>query len=420
MPWGRSTGMTLFFVFIPLLVLSLQGFLYWKTYRSLKEHFRAPRWAQRTIAALFLLFDLALVLILVLRPDIRKFPEWFQITGVYPFLLWHASGFFLGFILAVWALLSGCVKLFLRVLHRISPIKRTVDALAVTPEYQRFDASRRTFLRRSAYGLAAMTVAGTSYGMLVGRNQYEVTMTEIPIKGLPPQFDGFVIGLVSDIHAGTFMSPEQMRQYVKIVNDLGADLLALPGDFVTWHVDEVYPFAEAFSHLKAPEGVYGVLGNHDFYSGNPDRVAEVATGAGIRILRDEALLIRRGTAVMAVAGVDDVGRNNRAPVRLDRALVTVAPGLPIVLLCHRPYYLQQAAERNVGLMLSGHTHGGQIVLGRFGNATLTPAAFASPYVSGVYRSAGTSLYVTRGIGTVGLPMRVNCPAEISRIVLRAS
>jgi predicted MPP superfamily phosphohydrolase len=418
MPWGRSTGMTLFFVLVPLLVLSLQVFLYWKIHRWLKGHLRAPRWAQRSVAALFLLFDVALVLTLLLRPDIRKLPEWFQLTGVYPFILWHASGFFLGFILALWALLSGCVKLVLRILHLIRPVKRRADALVARPEFQRFDASRRIFLRRSAYGLAAMSVAGTSYGMLVGKNQYEVTMTEIPIKGLPRSFDGFVIGLISDIHAGTFMLPEQMREYAKIVSELGADLLALPGDFVTGRVEEIYPFAEAFCQLKAPHGVYGVLGNHDFYSGNPDKVAQVAAGAGIRILRDEALCIRRGAAAIALAGVDDVGRNDRAPVKLSKALGSIEPRLPIVLLCHRPYYLEKAAERNVGLVLSGHTHGGQIVLGRFGNATLTPAAFASPYVSGLYRTAETSMYVTRGIGTVGLPMRVNCPAEISRIVLR--
>lgn len=420
MPWSRSVGYLIFWVILPLLLLSLQLLLYRTLRRWAREHLRAPRSAQRVLAGLFLFFDLALVLVLVLRPDIRRFPEWFQVAGVFPFILWHASGFFLAFILGLWALIAGLARLALRLLRLFRPVRERADAVAATPRYRRFDASRRTFLRRSTYGLAAMTIGGTSYGMLVGRNQREVTTTEIPVFGLPEEFDGFVIGLVSDIHSGAFMLPGQMREYVKMVNDIGSDLIVVPGDFVTGRLDEVYPFAEAFSELRAPLGVYGVLGNHDFYTGDPDGVAREADRAGIRILRDASITIRRGKASIVLAGVDDVGRNDRATVRLDKALAAVPKGSSTVLLSHRPYYLPQAAARNVGLVLSGHTHGGQIILGRFGNSILTPAAFASPYVWGRYSRDRTQMYVTRGIGTVGLPMRINCPAEISKIILRAA
>jgi hypothetical protein len=420
MPWSREVGFIIFLVLIPLLLLSLQFFLYRKLRRWLTEHLRAPRWAGRTVTGLFLLFNIALVLALIFRPDVRTFPEWFQIAGTYPFLLWHASAFFFAFLLGLWALISGAVKLAVRLLRLLRPVQKRVDAVAATPGYQRFDASRRVFLRRSTYGLAAMTVGGTSYGMLIGKNQHEITTTEIPIYGLPNEFDGFVIGLVSDVHSGAFMLPDQMREYVKMVNDLGADLVAVPGDFVNGRIDEVFPFAEAFSDLKAPFGVYGVLGNHDFYTGDPGRVAQEATKAGIRMLRDEALPIRRRSATIMLAGVDDVGRNDRAPVKLQKALEGVPGSTATLLLCHRPYYISQAAARGVGLVLSGHTHGGQIVFGKFGNAMLTPAAFVSPYVWGTYSMGKTRMYVTRGIGTVGLPMRINCPAEVSRIILRAS
>jgi hypothetical protein len=420
MPWSRETGIIIFLVIIPLLLLSLQYFLYRKLRRWMTDHLRASRWLHRAVAGLFLLFGLAFVLVLALRPDVRKFPEWFQITGMYPFLLWHASAFFFAFILAIWALISQSVRLVIRLLRLLHPVRKRVDAVAATPEYQRFSASRRVFLRRSAYGLAAMTVGGTSYGMLIGKNQYEITTTEIPVAGLPNEFDGFVIGLVSDIHSGPFMLPARMREYVRMVNDLGADLIAVPGDFVNGRVDEVFPFAEAFSALSAPCGVFGVLGNHDFYSGDPGRVAEEASKAGIRMLRDESHPVSRQGASIIVAGVDDVGRNDRAPVKLHKALENIPPGTSTLLLCHRPYYLSQAAATGVGLVLSGHTHGGQIVFGKFGNAILTPAAFASPYIWGKYSSGSTQMYVTRGIGTVGLPMRINCPAEVSRIVLRAS
>lgn len=420
MPWSRSVGYLIFLILIPLLVLSLQFLLYRTLRRWAKEHLRAPRSAQRVLAGLFLFFNLALVLVLILRPDARKFPEWFQVAGVFPFLLWHASGFFLAFILGLWALCAGLVNLFFRLLRLIRPVRERAEALRATPGYRTFDASRRTFLRRSTYGLAAMTIGGTSYGMFIGKNQREVTSTDIPVSGLPAEFDGFVIGLVSDIHSGAYMLPGQMREYVKMVNDLGSDIIVVPGDFVTGRVDEVYPFAETFSELRAPLGAYGVLGNHDFYTGDPERVAVEVDRAGIHLLRDASITIRRGAASFVLAGVDDVGRNDRAMVRLDKALAAVPHGAATVLLSHRPYYLPQAAARNVGLVLSGHTHGGQIVFGRFGNAVLSPAAFASPYVWGRYSSGKTQMYVTRGIGTVGLPIRINCPAEISKIVLRAA
>ncbi len=420
MPWSRNVGYLFFWIFLPLLLLSLQFLLYRTLRRWMKGHLRAPRAARMILTGLFLVFNLALVLVLILRPDVRKFPEWLQLTAVFPFLLWHASGFFLALVLGLWALIAGVLKLVLRFLRLFRPVREKADLLAATPRFRKFDASRRTFLRRSAYVVATATVGGTSYGMLVGKNQREVTTTEIPVHGLPQAFDRFVIALVSDIHAGAFMVKGQMREYVAIANDLGADLTVVPGDFVTGSVDEVYPFAEVFGELRAPHGVYGVLGNHDFYTGDPDRVANVVDRAGIRMLRDSSAVIRRGTSSFSLVGVDDVGRRDRAPVMLDRALAAVPKGEATVLLCHRPYYLPQASARNVGLMLSGHTHGGQIVLGRFGNAVLTPAAFASPYVWGLYRLEKTRMYVTRGIGTVGLPMRINCPAEISKIVLRAA
>jgi predicted MPP superfamily phosphohydrolase len=420
MPWSREIGIIIFLIVIPVLLLSLQYFLYRKLLRWMKEHLRAPRWAQRTLAGLFLLFGIAFIVVMVLRPDVRKFPEWFQVTGMYPFLLWHSSAFLLAFLFGLWALISGAIRLAIRLVRRLRPLRKHVDALAATPEYRKFDASRRVFLRRSAYGLAAMTVGGTAYGMIIGRNEYEIITKEIPIAGLPNEFDGMVIGLISDVHSGAFMLPSKMREYLKMVNDLGADLVTIPGDLVNGRVEEIFAFTEVFSELKAPLGVYGVLGNHDFYSGDPDRVAEEATKAGIRILRDESVPITRNGATIILAGVDDVGHNNRAPIKLEKALAAAPGNTSVLLLSHRPYYLSQAAARGVGLTLSGHTHGGQVVFGKFGNAVLTPAAFASPYVWGLYSSGKSQMYVTRGIGTVGLPMRINCPAEVSRIVLRAA
>jgi hypothetical protein len=366
------------------------------------------------------LFNAALLVVLILRPDARSFPPWFIYAGEFPFLIWHSSTFFLAFVLLLWRVVALFLSLPGRALMVVPALKRRRDQIRETSRFQKFDESRRAFLRKGTFGLAAATLAGTTYGMFIGRHEYEVTEAEFDISGLPEAFDGFTIGLVSDIHAGAFMLKEEMLDYVKIINDLGSDLIAVPGDFVNGRVDEVFPFAEAFSDLRAPFGVYGVLGNHDYYTGDPERIAREVNRAGIRLLRDENFLIRRNSDILTLAGVDDVGRNDRAPIQLDKALQTAPENETTILLCHRPYYVRQAASRNISLVLSGHTHGGQIVFGKFGNAMLTPAAFASRYIAGKYAVGKTHMYVSRGIGTVGLPVRLNCPPEITRIILRRS
>ena len=117
-------------------------------------------------------------------------------------------------------------------------------------------------------------------------------------------------------------------------------------------------------------------------------------------------------------GVDDVGVNNRAAIKLDEAIGYAPLDIPRILLCHRPYYLNTARDKNIDLVLSGHTHGGQVVLGRFGDMVIAPSRLASKYVWGKYREGNTHMYVSRGIGTVGLPVRINCQPEITKITLR--
>jgi hypothetical protein len=268
------------------------------------------------------------------------------------------------------------------------------------------------------YGLTATSFAGTSYGLFYSRLAHETTSAEFPIRNLHPQLHGLSIALVSDIHSSVFMTKDDMDEYVRRVNDLRADLIVVTGDFVNGLTEEVYPFAESFSNLKASLGVYGVMGNHDFYAPDPDTVAREVDGCGVKLLRNDKVVIHKGDATFYLIGIDDVGNPERATHKMNIATgPTTLLDIPRILLCHRPYFIEQAAEKRIDLVLSGHTHGGQIVLGRFGNLMLTPAALASPYVWGKYRVADTHMYVSRGIGTVGIPVRINCPPEITKIVL---
>jgi predicted MPP superfamily phosphohydrolase len=268
------------------------------------------------------------------------------------------------------------------------------------------------------YGLTATSFAGISYGIFSSRMGHELTNVEFPMTNLPEQLHGFSIALVSDIHSSVFMTKHDMDAYVQYVNDLKADLIAVTGDFVNGLTEEVYPFAEAFCNLKAPLGVYGVMGNHDFYAPDPETVAREVDGCGVKLLRNDKVMIQKNGARFYLLGIDDVGSPERAANKMGIAMgPSPLRDLPRILLCHRPYFIQQASEKRMDLVLSGHTHGGQIVFGRLGDVSMTPAALASPYVWGKYRVADTHMYVSRGIGTVGIPVRINCPPEITRITL---
>jgi predicted MPP superfamily phosphohydrolase len=398
-------------------VLLLQATLYVRARLWLRDRF--PRWRAAPIGltALFILFNAAMTAVLLFRPRVAEFPGWFVALAVHPFYIWHGATLILGLIVLCGILLSLPFKgtrWLLGVLPGIGPRVRTLEA---RPAVQRFDASRRLFIRRGMYGLTAASFGGAGYGVLQERSSFEFTRVRLVLPELPPALDGFVIGMVSDIHSSAFMTKEDMDEYVKALLSLNADLLVLPGDFVNSMTDEVYPFAESFSALHAPCGVFGVMGNHDFFAQNPERVAREVNDCGVRILRQEHVVIEKNGASMALVGIDDTGRSDRARGLMQTALGNAPSGVIRVLLCHRPYFLDQAAAENIHVVLSGHTHGGQVVFGRFGEVTITPAQLASRYIWGVYRRGNTHMFVSRGIGTVGLPMRINCPPEVAVITL---
>ncbi len=405
------------FILAAILLLP-QAYLFLRFRRWINTRELKVRRLRVPVYLLFALSNILMIGVIATQPRPTNLSAWAIYTFVYPFLLWHSATFIIAIVLLAGAILKLPFKLIWRGLLRIRAMRPTIQSIREHPRSQAFDASRRVFLRRSVYGLTAASFGGTAYGMFIGRNACETNEREIPITGLPPQFSGFTIGLVTDVHSSLYMQKRDMDEYVRRLNDLGADIVVVAGDLVNGNVDEVHPFAEAFSRLKAPMGVFGVLGNHDYYTRQPDKIADVATEAGVRILRNENLVLSKGRSSIMIAGVDDAGTNQVAAQKMDAALKSDRGPLPTVLVSHRPYFLDEAAERNVGLVLCGHTHGGQVVFGRMGGTTMTPAALYSPYVWGLYRKKQTQMYVSRGIGTVGVPIRINCPPELTRIVLR--
>lgn len=417
MPFSREVGLIVFRIGIPILLFGIQLLLFLRTRRWLAETFPGDRWKQRISTILFVVMNVALLYVAIVRPRVGEFPLWFLYVAAYPFFIWHGATFFIGLFLIVSSLIKLPFTLAGFGLKLIPFARRSVERMKTDERFRRFDASRRTFLRRSMYGLTAISFGGTAYGMLVGKKEYEITKAVFPMRNLHPSLNGFTIALISDIHSSYNMLRNEMEEYARVVNSLNCDMILVTGDFVNSMTEEVYPFAEAFSGLRAPHGVYGVMGNHDFFAREPEVVAREVDACGIRLLRNDNVLVSKNGGSFYLLGVDDVGTPQRAEEKFAIALGSAPANVPKILMVHRPYFLRQASNQNIDLVLSGHTHGGQVVLATLGNVVIAPASIASRYVWGKYALGGTQMYVNRGIGTVGLPIRLNCPPEITRITL---
>ncbi len=367
----------------------------------------------RLVYCTFAVFNFPLPLLLFVRPHISALPEWCIYFGVLPFYSWHITLFLLFFLLAFSRIIRYS---FVAISWLVNRIKHRRGEPEIFRRSDMFNRQRRVTLQRGLLILAGSAFVGTSLGAL-RRDKFEISYSSIPIKNLPDGFDNFTIALISDIHSSVFMQKEKMEHYAQVVNSLGADMIAVPGDFVNSMIEEVYPFAEAFSRLNARYGVFGVLGNHDYFTRQVELVAREVNGCGIHLLRNNSITLERQGSLLTLMGIDDTGNSKLATQWVKNISATVPSSSPRILLCHRPYYFNQFALQHVDLTLSGHTHGGQIVFGKLDNGVIAPARIVSPYVSGLYSIGSSSMYVSRGIGTVGIPLRVNCPPEVTKITL---
>jgi predicted MPP superfamily phosphohydrolase len=266
--------------------------------------------------------------------------------------------------------------------------------------------SRRQVLRALASAGAVAGAGLGTYGFAYERHRLTLTRADVPVAGLPPALAGLRIGLLSDVHFGTFMPAEDVAAASALLRSERPDFIFLAGDYVTWsNRASVVPCVRALMPLSAPLGVFAVVGNHD-----PEPAVNAAFEArGVQVLRDEhAHVVARGEAI-SVGGLRYWSTKTSD---IDRVF-SKSSGFPI-LLAHDPRRLTQAAQVGLPLVLSGHTHGGQVVIPGLG----APAATRFPVVAGVGRRGRTTLFVSRGLGTVMLPVRLNCPPEVAVLTLR--
>lgn len=270
--------------------------------------------------------------------------------------------------------------------------------------------TRRRFLEQTAIALSATPFVAAAYGLLYGRLDVQVTHRRIRLARLPKAFEGFRIAQLSDFHISPFMPADQIRRCVTITNQLKADLVVLTGDFLGWDPAAQGDVVQALTGLRAPYGVFGCLGNHEWSTNTEESITRLFAAQGTRILRQERAPIQLHGETLNLIGVDDSLTELQVVQRL------VMPDTVNILLVHYPNAFDRAVELGIDLTLAGHTHGGQLSL-EFLRRGLSLARLETPYVSGWYEKAGAQLYVNRGIGTTGFPIRFGSPPEITVLEL---
>jgi uncharacterized protein len=273
--------------------------------------------------------------------------------------------------------------------------------------------TRRQFLR----GLVAAPLVGVSataaYTRLIEPYAYWISETDIFIRDLPERFEGFRITQLTDIHHSRILGINEVQRVVALAQHTKPDLFVLTGDYSTSYRRYIEPCAEALARLSAPEGVWAVLGNHDHYT-DPELTTRALRRHHIAVLDNAHTVVRRGPDSLQLSGIDDWTWN---AVDWTRAFSGLQAGTPTILLSHQPTVLDLEQTSKVSLIISGHTHGGQLKFPWLG----APARFATThlkYARGLFRRGDTQLYVSSGTGVIGLPLRFGVRPEIAVLRLR--
>jgi predicted MPP superfamily phosphohydrolase len=278
--------------------------------------------------------------------------------------------------------------------------------------------TKRQFLRMTAGLGLGVGIPGTgllAYATGVEPHRVVAEHISVRLSTLPTAFDGFRIALLADFHLYPFTTIDTIQESIQIANRFKPDLVLLAGDFIYGAVDAAFDLVPLFHQLDASKGVFAVLGNHDIRKG-PEIVSQALAKGGVEILRNRGVTLQLGSGAIYLAGIDSVFAGAPRP---RAAFDNRKSDLTSIVLLHEPDYIEDLVENRipVDLQLSGHSHGGQVRLPLSGPLMLPP--WGQLYDRGLYRIENAQIYTTRGIGMVGVPVRFNCPPEVSCITLTA-
>ena len=334
----------------------------------------------------------------------------------------------------LWVMASLFALIAVESVAAIEWVTNAAARLRPTAAELEFSPSRRTFFRYAAYLAGSVPFLAATYGFASTRLRYTIHRVEVPVANLPKELDGLRIAQLSDIHIGDYMTPDEIARAVEMANDLHSDLAVVTGDFVSGVGDPLETCITELSRLKAPLGVWGCNGNHEIYAGVEDEAERLFHEKGMRLLRARNAVIEHNGAAFNLIGVDYqrdhmVAGGPTGPM-LEEIEHQIRRDMPNVLLSHNPNSFPRAAELGIELSLAGHTHGGQVKV-EIVDHSVNPARLITPFVAGLYRlpmanghasaasnSQKAALYVNRGLGTIGFPVRLGVPPEITLLTLR--
>jgi len=276
-----------------------------------------------------------------------------------------------------------------------------------------FSAARRGFLWTLRAALFAAPAATLAYAVAIQRHRISLREHNISIAGLPKDLDGLRLVQITDIHMSPFFSRPELDYAVALANETQAHIALVTGDLITTARDPLDSCLQGLKPLRADAGVFGCLGNHEIYAGTEDYTEQAGARQGLLFLRDRSALLRFGDAKLNLAGVDYQRLGSRY---LKGARNLIVPAATNLLLSHNPDVFDVAARQGYDLTISGHTHGGQVRVEILG-ADLNVARFYTPYVDGLYQRGAASIFVSRGLGTIGIPARLGAPPEVTLLRL---
>lgn len=437
--YARDLGWYRLLILIPVFSLVLLSQYYWLV-RVWRLTRRIPRPAFRSVfrGAIILAFAFLLV-VFALNFSLRTHWSVSAVTALSG--LWISSALFGYFAVQLVAAIDWLLRAprllaaWLRSRSNDGAARSTPPESAGSP----VNLARRRFVQTVSAVAGAIPFAAGAYGFAFERLHYQIHRVDLPVSGLPPTLDGLRIAQLSDIHIGSYMSAPEVRRAVGMANGLAPDLAVVTGDFLTAPGDPLEACIDELSGLRAPLGVWGCNGNHEAYSDAEALAAKLFARHGMGLLRqDNVELVHHGQPFNLI-GVDYQRERpiwSRRPM-LNTIARMVRHDVPNVLLSHNPNSFPRAAELGIELQLAGHTHGGQVRV-EILDHRFSPAEFFTPYIAGLYQrplgvwaalndraawsgaptSQPSALYVNRGLGTIGAPIRLGVPPEITLLTLR--
>ena len=396
------------FIVILSAILALMNVYLWK--RLVKDT-TGPGRTRRILTLVFVGIASVLVAALVV-------PRFADVTAA----AWYAWPGYLWFGLVVYLFLTLLVlepvRLALRGWVKRKSTLATVSADPALPDLPDKPPAppalnRRVFLARaSAVAAGAASVGLVGVGAATALGPPDLLALPVRLRRLDPAFRGFRIAVVSDIHLGPLAGRAHTERIVETINEAAPDLVAIVGDLVDATVEELGAAAEPLRDLASPEGTFFVTGNHEYFVEDTSSWLAELERLGVHPLRNENTAIRRGGAAFDLVGVNDIAGEQRGdPPDFGRALTGIGASRPTILLAHQPVQVSEAAARGVDLQLSGHTHGGQMWPFHY------IVRLAQPSLAGLSTVNDTQLYVTRGAGFWGPPVRIGAPPDVTVLSL---